>query len=217
MEGENELKHLMKWLCLLLASVMTFALAGCGGSAPKEAPKENGKTVVTFWHVYTKNFGAPVIKQMVDDFNKSQDKILVKEVYNPDMYPGLMKNLQADVASGKAPSIAMIGYNYLDYFNENFQYVSPEELAKKDTKDPDYLSKTFLPNVLGLAKTGDTQVVRRCSSTIRIFSPQQDLIRRRLRRPGRKYRIMPERFTMQPENMASICRNTRITGQRRAS
>lgn len=31
MEGENELKHLMKWLCLLLASVMTFALAGCGG------------------------------------------------------------------------------------------------------------------------------------------------------------------------------------------
>lgn len=58
----------------------------------------------------------------------------MKEVYNPDMYPGLMKNLQADVASGKAPSIAMIGYNYLDYFNENFQYVSPEELAKRIRK-----------------------------------------------------------------------------------
>ena len=54
---------------------------------------------------------------MVDDFNKSQDKILVKDIYNPDMYPGLMKNLQADVASGKSPSITMIGYNYLDYFN----------------------------------------------------------------------------------------------------
>lgn len=157
-EGENDLK-LIKWLCLFLASVMTLAFAGCGGGdTAKEAPKENGKTVVTFWHVYTKNFGAPVIKQMVDDFNKSQDKILVKEVYNPDMYPGLMKNLQADVASGKSPSIAMIGYNYLDYFNENFQYASPVDLAKKDTKDPDYLEKTFLPNVLALAKTGDAQV-----------------------------------------------------------
>ena len=157
-EGARSLK-LWKWLCLLLASVMTFALAGCGGGdSAKTAQKENGKTVVTFWHVYTKNFGAPVIKQMVDDFNKSQDKIVVKEVYNPDMYPGLMKNLQADVASGKSPSIAMIGYNYLDYFNENFQYVSPVDLAKKDKEAPDYLEKTFLPNVIGLAKVGDTQV-----------------------------------------------------------
>ncbi len=159
LKGESDLKKL-KWLFAVLLSLFTLAAAGCGGGsdAPKEAQKENGKTVVTFWHVYTKNFGAPVIKQMVDDFNASQDKIIVKDVYNPDMYPGLMKNLQADVASGKSPSIAMIGYNYLDYFNENFQYVSPAELAKKDKAAPDYLEKTFLPNVLGLAKAGDQQV-----------------------------------------------------------
>lgn len=137
-----------------------MAAAGCGGggNAPaKEATKENGKTVVTFWHVYTKNFGAPVIKQMVEDFNKSQDKIIVKEVYNPDMYPGLMKNLQADVASGKSPSIAMIGYNYLKYFDQNFKYVSPVDL-QKDSPEKDYLEKNYLDNVLGLAKVGNKQV-----------------------------------------------------------
>ena len=144
----------LKWLCVAAASVVALTLAGCGGADKTEAVKEDGKTVVTFWHVYTKNFGAPVIRQMVDDFNKSQDKILVKDVYNPDMYPGLMKNLQADVAAGKAPSIAMIGYNYLDYFSENFQYASPLDLAAKDTAEPDYLEKTFLPNVLSLAETG---------------------------------------------------------------
>lgn len=114
-------------MCLVIAGLCMTVAAGCGGgqATEKQAVKENGKTVVTFWHVYTKNFGAPVIKQMVDDFNKSQDKIIVKEVYNPDMYPGLMKNLQADVASGKAPSVAMIGYNYLKYFDQNFKYVSP--------------------------------------------------------------------------------------------
>lgn len=148
----------LKWLCVAAASVVALTLAGCGGADKTEAVKEDGKTVVTFWHVYTKNFGAPVIRQMVDDFNKSQDKILVKDVYNPDMYPGLMKNLQADVAAGKAPSIAMIGYNYLDYFSENFQYASPLDLAAKDTAEPDYLEKTFLPNVLSLAETGGKQV-----------------------------------------------------------
>lgn len=155
---------LKKWLAgAALAAVSVMVLAGCGGGASqpakKEAVKENGKTVVSFWHVYTKNFGAPVIKQMVDDFNASQDKIVVKDVYNPDMYPGLMKNLQADVAAGKSPSIAMIGYNYLEYFNENFKYASPLDLAKKDAKDPDFLGKNFLPNVLGLAEASDGKQV----------------------------------------------------------
>lgn len=148
-----------KLLCGLLLAACALGFAGCGGSPAKtEATKENGKTVVTFWHVYTKNFGAPVIKQMVDDFNKSQDKIIVKDVYNPDMYPGLMKNLQADVAAGKSPSISMIGYNYLKYFDQNFQYVSPVDLQKRDSKDKDYLEKNYLPNVLELAKVGNKQV-----------------------------------------------------------
>lgn len=154
------MKKFWKGLCLSAAGLAMVTMAGCGGggSANKEATKENGKTVVTFWHVYTKNFGAPVIKQMVDDFNKSQDKIIVKEVYNPDMYPGLMKNLQADVASGKSPSIAMIGYNYLKYFDQNFKYVTPQDLEKESATDKDFVEKSFLPNVLELAKVDNKQV-----------------------------------------------------------
>ncbi len=152
------MRKMVKMLCVLVAMLMMAALAGCGGSDNKAAQKEGGKTVVTFWHVYTKNFGAPVIKQMVEDFNKSQDKIVVKEVYNPDMYPGLMKNLQADVASGKSPSISMIGYNYLKYFDQNFKYVSPLDLEKAAANDKDFVEKNFLPNVLSLAKVGDKQV-----------------------------------------------------------
>ena len=74
------------------------------------------------------------------------------------MYPGLMKNLQADVASGKSPSIAMIGYNYLKYFDQNFKYVTPADLEKASEKDKDFIEKSFLPNVLELAKVDNKQV-----------------------------------------------------------
>ncbi len=142
---------LVKWLSLLMVAMVAMFAAGCGGDS-KPAGGNDGKIHVTFWHVYSENFGAPVIKEMVEEFNKSQDKIVVKEVYNPDMYPGLMKNLQAEAAAGKAPSIAMIGYNYSKYFAQNFKYVSPTDLQAQDSKDKEYLQKNFLPNVLSLAE-----------------------------------------------------------------
>lgn len=109
--------------------------------------------------VYSENFGAPVIAEMVEAFNQSQDRIVVKEVYNPDMYPGLMQNLQAEVASGNSPSIVMIGYNYLKYFAANFNYISPEEIVGKYVpEDKDYLSNTFLDNILTLAQVEGEQI-----------------------------------------------------------
>lgn len=146
-----------KWGAAALAAVLALGIAGCGDSGDT-AKKADGKVQVTFWHVYLENFGAPAIKDMVDEFNKSQDKIEVKAVYNPDMYPGLMQNLQAEVAAGKYPSMVMIGYNYLKYFDQNFQYVSPTQLCKDVPGDADYLSTNFMPNILELAQVEDRQV-----------------------------------------------------------
>lgn len=145
-----------KWGAAAMAAVLALGIAGCGDSG--DAGKANGKVQVTFWHVYSENFGAPVIKEMVDEFNKSQDKIEVKAVYNPDMYPGLMQNLQAEVAAGKYPSMVMIGYNYLKYFDQNFQYVSPTDLCKDVPGDADYLTTNFMPNILELAQVEGRQV-----------------------------------------------------------
>lgn len=145
-----------KWLAVALTALMALGLTGCGSDGQKST---EGKTEVTFWHVYSENFGAPEIKAMVDEFNKSQDKIVVKAVYNPDMYPGLMQNLQAEVASGKYPGMVMIGYNYLKYFEQNFKYASPTEITTNLVpEDKDYLQKNFLPNILSLAETNGHQV-----------------------------------------------------------
>lgn len=145
-----------------LAGVMSLSLlSGCsqGGGKTQPQPEAEKPIEISFWHVYSENFGAPVIKEMVEAFNASQTGIVVKEVYNPDMYPGLMQNLQAEVASGNSPSIVMIGYNYLKYFSSNFTYVTPDEIVEKYAgEDKNYLKDTFLENILSLAQADGKQV-----------------------------------------------------------
>lgn len=146
------MKKMKRILSLALAAVMVCAiLAGCGSSGSSSGSGDSGsKTKVTFWHVYSENFGATIISEMIDAFNASHDDIEVEGIYNPDMYPGLMTNLQAEVASGASPSICMIGYNYLNYFANNFDYADISKLDKDG-----WLSSTFLPNILTLAQSDD--------------------------------------------------------------
>lgn len=131
-------------------------LVGCGsgGTSNPDDPIE-----ISFWHVFAESFGGPAINEIVEDFNNSQDDIIVNAVYNPDMYPGLMRNLQAEVVAGNSPSIVMIGYNYLKYFEANFNYVDPQELVDKLVpEDSNFIEKTFLPNILSLAEVDGNQV-----------------------------------------------------------
>lgn len=94
-------------LMLLLVSVLVLSSFSGGKAQPEKKVVE-----VRFWHVFSENFGAPVIKEMVAAINDSQSEIKVTEVYNPDMYPGLMQNLQVGVAAGEVLFSAIIGYKY---------------------------------------------------------------------------------------------------------
>ena len=153
-------KWLKRMAALAAAATMCLSLAACGGG--NDTPSGTGnvdgqgggeKTQVTFWHVYSENFGATLIDEMIQEFNGMQDEIEVVGVYNADMYPGLMTNLQAEVASGDYPSICMIGYNYLNYFAGNFDYV---DIKSFDSEG--WLDATFLPNILSLAQVDGVQL-----------------------------------------------------------
>lgn len=151
--------NLKKNLALGLVSLLALtALAGCGGGGEKkaEAPKaDSGKKVqIEYWHVAAESFGGATVKELVAEFNKSQDKIEVVEKYNPDMYKGLTQNLQAAMASGRNPDVVQMGYSYLNYAAENFKYTDLDE-AFKTAGEPNFMKDNFLPNVLGLAQTED--------------------------------------------------------------
>ena len=65
----------MKKLLAAVAVVLTasLALSGCSGSSGADS---SGKVTLTMWHGYTEADGK-VLDQIIDDFNKSQDKVTI--------------------------------------------------------------------------------------------------------------------------------------------
>ena len=93
-----------------------------------------------------------MVDELVKQFNESNDHIQVVAKYNPDMYKGLMQNLQAEAAAGNSPALVQIGWAFLDYFSNNFSYVPPQEAIDKfDKEEASFLQDKFLPNILELA------------------------------------------------------------------
>ncbi|HBM76392.1 MAG TPA: ABC transporter substrate-binding protein, partial [Clostridiaceae bacterium] len=113
----------------------------------------NGKIKIEYWHVNADTQGGKTVEELVKKFNSENDHIEVTAVYNPDMYKGLMKNLQAEVTSGNPPAVVQIGWAFLDYFSNNFEYSTPQSVIDKYfPEDKNYLKDNFLGNILDLSK-----------------------------------------------------------------
>lgn len=96
------------------------------------------------------------VEKLVSDFNAQSDTVEVVAKFNPDMYKGLLQNLQAEAAAGNSPAIVQVGWAFLDYFSNNFEYTAPEDVISKHfPEDKTFLNDNFLPNVLELAKNSD--------------------------------------------------------------
>lgn len=72
--------------------------------------KSEGRVTIEYWHVNADTLGGKTVNELVDKYNQSQDKVKVVAKYNPDMYKGLMQNLQASVASKEIPDVVQVGW-----------------------------------------------------------------------------------------------------------
>lgn len=162
-------------MALAMAGTMTL-MAGCsqasssatGSSDTQSSSGESGaekaasgdKTVIEYWHCNAETQGGLVVDDLVKKFNEENDHIEVVAKYNPDMYKGLMQNLQAEAATGNTPALVQIGWAFLDYFSNNFDYVAPQDAIDKfDSEDANFLTDNFLPNVLDLAVNSNGEQV----------------------------------------------------------
>ena len=159
---------------LLALALSAGVLAGCGSTATSTATADNTssesltadkessdngtsksgneKTVIEYWHCNAETQGGLTVDELVKNFNENNDHIEVVAKYNPDMYKGLMQNLQAESAAGNTPALVQIGWAFVDYFSNNFAYVSPQDaIDTYDSGDSTFLNDNFLPNILDLA------------------------------------------------------------------
>ncbi|EFR32013.1 ABC transporter substrate-binding protein [Eremococcus coleocola] len=117
------------------------------------------KIKINYWHVNADTQGGKTVNELVEAYNASQDEVEVVATFNPDMYKGLMQNLQAAVTSGETPDVVQVGWAFKDYFSENFEYTDPIQLVQEvDPDNKDFFEKNFLENVLNLAKKDDSYV-----------------------------------------------------------
>lgn len=162
-------KKIFKFVTSLLAGVMLLSGCSTGGSSKAsstsstKASNENqatDKVKIEYWHCNAETQGGLTVEELVNKFNAENDHIEVVAKYNPDMYKGLMQNLQAEAATGRTPAVVQIGWAFLDYFSNNFSYTTPQAAIDKfDSDDKNFLSDNFLPNILNLAVNSNGEQV----------------------------------------------------------
>ena len=136
----------------LAAMILTGAMAAAMAVPAVSFAGDTDKIKIEYWHCNSEEQGGKTVDELVQKFNESNDHIEATAKYNPDMYKGLMQNLQAEAATGNYPAVVQIGWAFLDYFSNNFSYTSPQDAIDKfDSEDSTFLSDNFLPNVLNLA------------------------------------------------------------------
>lgn len=137
---------------VLLLMVVSVSLLSFGNVSVNAREKIQ----INYWHVNADTQGGQTVNELVKKFNESQDEIEVDATFNPDMYKGLMQNLQASVAAGNTPDMVQIGWQFVDYFSENFQYNIPQDIIDQyDSENKTFLQDNFLPNVTDLALNKD--------------------------------------------------------------
>ncbi|MBC2582088.1 ABC transporter substrate-binding protein [Clostridium sp. DJ247] len=164
-----------------LVTLITLSLSGCGTAAPSTQTNTKAEKVkIEYWHVNAETQGGKSVEKLVKDFNAQSDTVEVVAKYNPDMYKGLLQNLQAEVATGKSPAIVQVGWAFLDYFSNNFSYTEPQKIIDAQfPKDKTFLKDNFLPNVLGLAKNSkDSQVGIPYSLSTPVLYINKDILRK---------------------------------------
>lgn len=148
-------------LTILLAVVALVAgLTVACGRAPE---RSEGRVVIEFWHAMGSSQGRAV-NQLVDRFNKSQDKYYVRTIYQGN-YNALSQKLIASLYAGRNPAISQMYPSWTSRFN-NFGYLDPIENFVKEDPDFEAQLSDFYPIMIEEATVPDPETGKPTLATL---------------------------------------------------
>ncbi len=147
-------------LWLLLAASALALLAGCGGGedevsdgTPQATPQETqpaGPVTITFWHSMTAA-NQDTLTQLVDDFNTSQDEVVVNLLFQGSYNDSLNKILASLGRASDLPALVQI-----EDVSSQLMIDSKEIAPIQDFIDAEgYDVSNFEPRVLDYYRVGD--------------------------------------------------------------
>ena len=139
----NGLRKSFAFLLVLVMGLATF-LAGCSGTDKASTSTKSGDSNVVqldFWSFWGSEIRKPIIEKIVDDFNKSQNKIHVKYTYLP--FGDIWTKELASVAAGNPPDVIINDINTVQQRAQKNQVQSLAEFIKKDPSIKDQ----YFPNL----------------------------------------------------------------------
>jgi multiple sugar transport system substrate-binding protein len=101
-------------LCLALPILLTALLLPlCSCNRKADARTEDGRVIVNYWEKWT-GFEDDAIQAVVDDFNRSQNRIFVKKLAVSE----ILRKLMLATAGGNPPDVAGLWSSYIPDFAE---------------------------------------------------------------------------------------------------
>lgn len=161
---------------------LTGLLAGCGNSnsastnasakSGKSGTSGKGKVVVNFWSFWGSPERKPVIQHMVDQFNKSQNKIQVKYTYLP--WGDIWTKELAAVAAGNPPDVVIQDINSVPQRAQKKQIMDLSKFIKNDPS----ISKRYYPQLWKMMKYKGDAYALPFNTDTRILFYNKDLFKK---------------------------------------
>ncbi|WP_153462912.1 ABC transporter substrate-binding protein [Sediminibacillus terrae] len=148
-----------KWLMIVCAGLLAVLSACSSGSA--DNTNAEGKVELDFWTFWGSETRRPMIEKLIEDFNNSQDEIVVKHTYVPwgDIWT---KNLAA-IAAGDPPDVIVNDIRTVKIRASNNQVEDLSEWVDDDLKDSFYPhlwdAVTYNDKAYALPFTTDTRML----------------------------------------------------------